>query len=145
MVLFLMGLIGVAVPVPESFSAVKRHDSIVSMITADLRWARMNSILEKKRYLVKVYKNGYGDGDKPEYVIFVDDGGTERIVRRNLIPKEYTLYRNLIPRPLEDVFHWTTFHPRGSAGTGTLCLQNSQGRMIKIVISNMGRVRLEED
>lgn len=145
MALFLLGLLFFVMPLPGTFSAVKKQDATIGMIAADLRWARMNAILQNRRYQVKVFRDGYGDSSEQELIIFFMEGEEEMMAIRSSIPKEYTLYRNLNPRLMEEEFHWTTFTPQGSAGTGTLGLMNEEGRLVKIIISNMGRVRIEKE
>lgn len=147
-VVLVMGLIGLlllALPDTRSFSHVQRQDSMISMIAADLRFARMSSILKKRVFRVRVYRDGYGGEGPSQYLIFMEEGGEEKVILKRELPEEYRLYRNLNPQPLSSsVFSWTTFHPRGSAGAGTLGLKNPEGRIMMIVVSNIGRIRIEE-
>lgn len=144
LVISLLGFLLLALPQTRSFSDAQRDDSVSTMIRADLRWARMNAILKKKIYRVRVYRDGL-EGEGPSmYLISMEEGGEERVVLEREIPNEYKLYRNLNPQPLDSqVFSWTTFHPRGSAGAGTLGLKNREGRIMMIVVSNIGRIRFE--
>lgn len=143
LVLALLGLL-LAYPKTRIFSSIQSQKSMVGIIASDLRWARMNAILTNERFQVKVYP--HGTSALPEYRIIASGKDGDIIVQKRELPKEYTLYRNVNPRLIEEEeFHWTTFTPQGSARTGTLGLQNEDGRLVQIIISNMGRIRIEEE
>lgn len=145
-VLLVLTLMGVLLNFPEiRLSSNQEQKSTVGMVTADLRWARMNAILTNRRFQVKVYPSGFGEESGPKYRIISLGADGDTIVQRRALPQELTLYRNLNPRLIEEEeFHWTTFNPQGSAGTGTLGIKDQEGRMVQIIISNMGRIRIEE-
>ncbi|SDC03560.1 MULTISPECIES: GspH/FimT family pseudopilin [unclassified Candidatus Frackibacter] len=107
-----------------------RLESQINIILSDFRKAQQRAISEQIRYGIRF------DDTNNEYTIFNDDVGDikTKTLDNGLEYSEITFGGD------EEV----TFIPLGTADNGHLTLRNSNNQKYEIVVSGIGRIRLEK-
>jgi prepilin-type N-terminal cleavage/methylation domain-containing protein len=149
-VISIIGLISVIVPLPTSLISNTNLDLVVDKILSDLRWARMMAIVNNRTYCFRIYSNQniYKNNlnGLSDYIIYYENKlGQPVVVRHGEYPAELVLYKNLTPVMITDDFYERVkFYGYGTAMTGTIGLKNDEGKLVQIVISQRGRIRVEK-
>lgn len=113
----------------------------VNNIKGDLQNAKSSAARESARVVLEFVNN--------RMRIFVDDGagptgvknnsirdGSERIIRERELPVSVTV--------ISSTFVKTHFNPRGTSGAaGTFILEHANGARMNVIVSPMGRIRIE--
>lgn len=146
MVLTIMGIILYFTFLPENFVINCRFDSVIDRLVINLRWARMKAILDNRDYNFKIYAEDNNYDGKCKYIIYYESEDHTVIIRKGEYPAEYTLYKDLHPVKINSEFYdRIKFTCYGTAVNGTIGLENESGNLTKVVVSQMGRIRIEED
>jgi len=152
-VLTVIAVIGVIVslsPVSSGFYTHSCYEAVVNKITADMRRFRMRAICNNKTYHFRIYgeENVFkNDSDsKSDYIFYyTDNDSQEIIVYHGEYPACYTLYKNLNHVKItDDYYDRISFSGRGTACAGTIGLKSSDGSFKQIVVSQLGRIRVEK-
>lgn len=124
--------------------------SCINRIVTDLRHARIMSIIKNRTYRFRIYSDDdiykSDDDNDVDYIIyFTNDQGDIVITRKGEYSGDYTLYKNLSETEVTDPYYdRIRFKPHGTALSGTIGLKNKEEKIIKIVVSQLGRVRVDE-
>ena len=122
----------------------------INKIVCDLRWARIQAILKGETYYFRIYSEDdiykIDSDNKSDYIIYVLDKNNEiNIKKKGVFSSNYTLYKNLSSvKVKKDYYDRINFTGFGTARNGTIALKSKSQRMIKIVINQLGRVRIEK-
>lgn len=151
-VIMVIALIGGMITVtPYTIGLRERLElkAAVDRIVKDLRYARIQAIIADKTYIFRIYSqdNLYqiDDDGQADYIIYEQNGGQEVVLRAGGYPAKFRLFRNLTPvRVEEDYYERIRFTGNGTARGGTVGIKNSSGYMVQIVVSSLGRVRIEK-
>lgn len=125
--------------------------STIDKIVYDLRWARIQAILNNKIYYVRVYKHDdiykKDDDYESDYIIYTTNNNDEIIIEKEgNFSSKYTLYKNLTPVKIEDNYYdRINFTPFGTAKMGTIGLKTENEKLIKITVNWFGRIRVENE
>ena len=111
-------------------------------LKGELLAAKASAVREGAKVVVAFSNNSFQ--------VFVDNGagadgvkdnnirdGEEPILRERALPKSVSL--------VSSSFLKTHFKPRGTADNGTFVLENTRGAQRKVIINNLGRIRIESD
>lgn len=126
-------------------------EATIDNIVYDLRWARIQAILNNKKYYFRVYRkdNIYKkDADfRSDYIIYTKNENKEKIIEKEgSFSAKYTLYKNLNPVKIEDDYYdRINFTPFGTARMGTVGLKSDNEKLIKITVNYYGRIRIENE
>ena len=126
-------------------------EATIDNIVYDLRWARIQAILNNENYYLRVYRKDdiykKDDDYRSDYIIYVKDENENIIVKKEgVFSSKYILYKNLTPVKIEDDYYdRITFTSFGTAKTGTIGLKSGNGKLIKITVNHFGRIRIEYD
>ena len=149
-VIVIMGIITTIIPLSSSLINNTRLESVIDRIISDLRWARMEAIITNKTYFFRIYSNENiylkNFNGRSDYIIYYKDRDKKQvIVRHGEFPGEYILFKNKTPVKItDDYYERIKFYGYGTAMTGTIGLENSDNKMVKIVVSQRGRMRIEK-
>lgn len=149
LVIVILSMLTAFIPLQSSDYLKIGLNSTAKSIVYDLRWARMQAILHNRDYHFRIYKDDdiYRrdlDG-KSDYIIYTVEGKKNNVVRIGSYPAKYILYKNLTPVKIEDDYYdRIKFTGYGTASTGTIGLKLNNERLVQVVISQFGRVRIEK-
>ena len=149
LVITLMAVITFANPISVSFQKKIKMRSTVNRIVSDLRYARILSLIKKRTYRFRIYRNDDlykidSDSDSDYIIYYTDDSNDICVVKEGWFPGQYRLYKNLNPSLCtDDYYDRVRFMPHGTALGGTIGLKDGDGEILKIIISQLGRVRIE--
>ncbi len=149
LVIALTGIIFCISPISRGFYGHTEYETTIKKITRDLRRFRMKAICSNRTYKFRIYRDDdifKKDNDfKSDYIFyFINEMGEEVIVYHGEYPGEYKLYKNLNEKIVkENYYSRISFTGRGTACPGTVGLEGIDGRLKKIVVSQLGRVRIE--
>lgn len=124
-------------------------EAAIDNIVYDLRWSRIQAILNNKNYYFRIYRkdNIYKiDKDyRSDYIIYTINKDDEIIIEKEgSFSAKYTLYKNVNPVKIEDDYYdRIMFTPFGTAKMGTIGLKSHTEKLIKITINIYGRIRIE--
>ena len=125
-------------------------EATINKIVCDLRWTRIQAILKDDTYYFRIYSKDdiykLDTDKKSDYIIYILDKNNEiEIKKEGVFSSNYTLYKNLsavkIKKDYYDRINFTAF---GTARNGTIALESKSGKMIQIVVNQLGRVRIEK-
>lgn len=143
---------GMMTVVPYSIALRERMElkAAVDRIVKDLKYARVQAIIADKTYIFRIYSrdNLYqiNDDGQADYIIYEQNGGREVVLRAGVYPAKFQLFRNLKPvRVKDDYYERIRFTGNGTARGGTIGIKSSSGTLLQIVVSSLGRVRVEKE
>lgn len=125
-------------------------EATIDSIVYDLRWARIQAILNNKNYYLRIYSQDdiykTDNDNRSDYIIYVLDANENIIVKKEgEFSSKYILYKNLTPEKIEDDYYdRINFTPFGTAKMGTIGLKSSN-KLMKITVNLYGRIRIEDD
>jgi len=149
-VLLIMGIIISISPVSSSFYNHSCYEKTITEIVVEMRRFRMKAICENVTYNFRIYRTDdiyINDSDsKSDYIFYYeDDDNNAIVVHHGKYPAEYRLYKNLERVIVDDnSFDSISFTGRGTADTGTIGLETLDGKFQQIVVSQLGRIRIEK-
>ncbi|MGM0437122.1 MAG: pilus assembly FimT family protein [Bacillota bacterium] len=123
----------------------------IDQIVYDLRWARIQAILNNKIYNFRIYKEDdiykIDEDYKSDYIIYTTDQNNEiNVEKEGCFSSKYILYKNLSPVKIEDDYYdRINFTPYGTAKNGTIGLKTKNEKLIKITVNQLGRIRIEDE
>jgi len=150
MALTLMGLLFTTVTPVFSFLNNSELNAAIDEIVFTLRWARTKAIIDNKDYYFRIYRsdNIYkvdNDRDNDFIIYYKNEEDQEIIIKEGEFSGELKLYKNLNPKLImSDYYDRLKFKPEGTASNGTIGLKNNNEIMKQVVVSQLGRVRIEE-
>ncbi len=149
-VIVIISIITCLSPVSSGFYTNSRYKTTVKKIVTDLRRFRMKAIYNNKTYNFRIYRGDdiyITDADsKSDYIFYYNDtNGNEIIVYHGKYPAQYTLYKNLNQVEITgEYYDRISFTGQGTACTGTIGLKNTEGKLTQIIVSQLGRIRVEK-
>ena len=123
----------------------------IDQIVFDLRWARIQAILNNKIYYFRIYKTDdiykIDDDYRSDYIIYTIDNNEEiNIKKEGNFSANYILYKNSTPVKIEDDYYdRINFTPYGTSKLGTIGLKTENEKLIKITVNYFGRIRIENE
>ena len=118
-------------------------------IVYDMRWARLQAIINNEKYHFRIYSkdNIYKiDRDnRIDYILYTVGEKDNMIVKKEGdYSGNFILYKNKNPVKInDDYYDRISFSAYGTSRTGTIVFKTKDGKMIKIVVNSMGRVKIE--
>ena len=149
-VIIIIGLIIVVIPYPNLILSSITLETEIDKIVNDLRWTRMMAIIKNETYYFRIYskQNIYNENynGQIDYIIYyIDDSDQPIVVKQGEYPAEFVLFKNRAPvRITNDYYERIKFYGYGTALPGTVGLRNNEGDLIQVVVSQLGRIRIEK-
>ncbi len=125
--------------------------TIVKDMVSTLRWARSKAIILNKTLIFRIYRDDdlfrEDNDDNIDYLIYYkNQDNSLNVVKIGSYPGSFKLYKNIHPRIIEENFYERIrFTGQGTALSGTIGLKNESGDLYQIIVSQLGRVRLESE
>ncbi|MDZ7672744.1 MAG: prepilin-type N-terminal cleavage/methylation domain-containing protein [Halanaerobiales bacterium] len=133
---------------PTTRSIYKTFETIITVrnIMMDFRWARYRAVDQNINIGIKVYRADdiyKKDSDnKNDYLIYNTDNN--KILKKGTFPGYLVIYKNLNEKKIiNDYYDRIEFKYNGTALHGTVGFSYGS-RIYKIVVSQLGRVRVEK-
>ena len=146
MVIFVLALIaGIATPSVLAWRSAAKLRGAADNLKGDLELAKLKAIQENGIVAINFREN--------EYKVFKDDGATEGVHDGGEdIYGNRTLPAGVIVDLAQTNFNddglggkYTRFFGKGTASNGTAYLKNSRGAIKKVIITILGKIRIESD
>lgn len=143
LVIIIIGSVSIFIPNLKESRENYELKRTVSVLKADLRWARAKAILENKKYVFRIYS--ISNGDKIPYYFYTEENDQKIIKRKGYYSAELLLYKTVSLRLIEDEYYeWIRFMGSGKARGGTIGFSYPGGKIYSLTVNQLGRVRSEK-
>lgn len=120
----------------------------IESLAADLRWARNKAILDNQSYIFRIYTiKEDNNSNKIPYYFYIKKDKKKIIKKKGYYSSDLILYKTLKLKPVtKDFYEWIRFTNLATARAGTIALAKakSKSKKIKLIINQLGRVRIEK-
>ncbi|RCW50524.1 MULTISPECIES: prepilin-type N-terminal cleavage/methylation domain-containing protein [unclassified Halanaerobium] len=143
LVIIIIGTVSIFIPNLKESRENYELKRTISVLKADLRWARAEAILKNKKYVFRIYT--ISNGDKIPYYFYTEENDQKIIKRRGYYSAELLLYKTINLQLIEDEYYeWIRFMGSGMARGGTIGLSYPGGEIYSLTVNQLGRVRSEK-